>query len=234
MTTTLYLVRHAEAEGNWRRTFQGHSNSDVSEKGYRQLEYLARRFADIPLDAVYASPLKRAYETAKAIDRAAGLPIVTDDGLMEINGGAFEGVPFAELPLRFPVEEARWDNEPWAFEAPGGESMRSVYERMRDTIGRIVRAHAGGTVAVASHGCAIRNYLCFAQGWPIERIGEVGWCDNTAVSRIEFGDDFLPRPVYLNDSSHLPPCGRAHLKRHFARVSDGLCIIQVFFEPRSV
>ena len=103
MTTTLYLVRHAEAEGNWRRTFQGHSNSDVSEKGYRQLEYLARRFADIPLDAVYASPLKRAYETAKAIDRAAGLPIVTDDGLMEINGGAFEGVPFAELPLRFPV-----------------------------------------------------------------------------------------------------------------------------------
>lgn len=204
MTTTLYLVRHAEAEGNWRRTFQGHSNSDVSEKGYRQLEYLARRFADIPLDAVYASPLKRAYETAKAIDRAAGLPIVTDDGLMEINGGAFEGVPFAELPLRFPVEEARWDNEPWAFEAPGGESMRSVYERMRDTIGRIVRAHAGGTVAVASHGCAIRNYLCFAQGWPIERIGEVGWCDNTAVSRIEFGDDFLPRPVYLNDSSHLP------------------------------
>ena len=174
MTTTLYLVRHAEAEGNWRRTFQGHSNSDVSEKGYRQLEYLARRFADIPLDAVYASPLKRAYETAKAIDRAAGLPIVTDDGLMEINGGAFEGVPFAELPLRFPVEEARWDNEPWAFEAPGGESMRHVYERMRDTIGRIVRTHAGGTVAVASHGCAIRNYLCHAQGWPIERIGEVG------------------------------------------------------------
>ena len=170
MTTTLYLVRHAEAEGNWRRTFQGHSNSDVSEKGYRQLEYLARRFAEIPLDAVYSSPLKRAYETARAIDRAAGLPIVTDDDLMEINGGVFEGVPFAELPLRFPVEEARWDNEPWAFEAPGGESMRSVYERMRGAIGRIVRAHAGGTVAVASHGCAIRNLMRLWQLRPGEKV----------------------------------------------------------------
>ena len=44
MTTTLYLVRHAEAEGNWKRTFQGHIDSEVSEKGWTQLDYLARRF----------------------------------------------------------------------------------------------------------------------------------------------------------------------------------------------
>ena len=44
MTTTLYLVRHAEAEGNWKRTFQGHIDSEVSEKGWTQPDYLARRF----------------------------------------------------------------------------------------------------------------------------------------------------------------------------------------------
>ena len=99
--TTLYLVRHCEAEGNWRRTFQGHTDSEVSDKGRRQLEKLAQRFAPIHLDAVYSSPLKRAVATAQAIDRAAGLPIQLEPDVIEINGGRFEGVPFADLPRLF-------------------------------------------------------------------------------------------------------------------------------------
>ena len=60
MTTTLYLVRHAEAEGNWKRTFQGHIDSKVSEKGWMQLDYLARRFEQVHLNAGWSSPLKPA------------------------------------------------------------------------------------------------------------------------------------------------------------------------------
>lgn len=204
MTTTLYLVRHAEAEGNWKRTFQGHIDSEVSEKGWTQLDYLARRFEQVRLDAVYSSPLKRAWATAEAINRFAGLPITPERGLMEIDGGAFEGVPFAELPARYPEENARWDNTPWLFKAPGGESMRHVFERMQMTVDAIVRANPGRVIAAASHGCAIRNYLCYALGWPLERIADVCWCDNTAVSLIEFDGGFRPHPVYLNDASHLP------------------------------
>ena len=202
--TILYLVRHAEAEGNWRRTFQGHVDSEISQKGYRQLDYLSERFRDIPLDVIYSSPLKRAYETACAINRYHNLPITTDKGLMEINGGDFEGVPFAELPQRFPVENTQWEQTPWDFVAPHGESMREVYARMRDTITRILRENQGKSVAVASHGCAIRNFLCFVRGWGIERVGDGGWCDNTAVSMITYDDQLHPAIQYLNDASHLP------------------------------
>ena len=82
--------------------------------------------------------------------------------------------------------------------------MRHVFERMQMTVDAIVRANPGRVIAAASHGCAIRNYLCYALGWPLERIADVCWCDNTAVSLIEFDGGFRPHPVYLNDAAHLP------------------------------
>ena len=201
--TRLYIVRHCEARGNIDRIFQGHTDADISEKGARQLEKLAQRFAGIPLDAVYTSPLRRARLTADAVNRAHGLPVHIEQGLIEIDGGALEGKPWANFPQEYPAEARAWCVDPGAFQAPGGESMREVYERVRDATLRIVRAHPGQTVAAASHGCAIRNLLCFAHGLPVERIDEIEWCDNTAVSLLEFGDDLVPKVVFENDTSHL-------------------------------
>lgn len=203
MTTKIYLIRHAEAEGNWRRTFQGHSDGEISEKGHRQLELLSGRFCDVTLDAVYSSPLRRAMATAQAVNRA-GLPIITDERLIEINGGGFEGLRFDELSEHFPTEHENWRLSPHLFTAPDGESMESVYARMREVMGEIAKNNAGKTVAVASHGCAIRNYQCFALGLALPHISEVTWCDNTAVTELEYDEDFSPRIILLGDSSHLP------------------------------
>lgn len=60
--------------------------------------------------------------------------------------------------------------------------MACVYARMAEGLTAVAAAHPGEAVAVASHGCAIRNALCWARGWPIERLGEVPWADNTAVA----------------------------------------------------
>ena len=66
--TTLYLIRHAEAEGNIERRFQGHYNGKISENGEKQLRYLKKRFRKIHLNAVYTSPLSRAVATADAVN----------------------------------------------------------------------------------------------------------------------------------------------------------------------
>lgn len=200
----MYLIRHAEAEGNWRRLFQGHLNGAVSEKGERQLDLLAARFEAVQLDALYSSPLIRAVQTAEAVNRHARLPVVLRDELMEIHGGAFEGLPFSELPILFPDQFTLWEENPCAFTAPEGETMRAVFARMRDAIDRITRENAGKTIAVVSHGCAIRNYQCYASGWEIEELNYVPWCDNTAVSCIEYDAQFAPHICYLSDSTHLP------------------------------
>lgn len=201
--TRIYLIRHAEAEGNIRRLFQGHYDGAVSENGRRQLERLRERCRPYPFAAVYSSPLRRAVETARAARGGRRLPIHTDERLMEICGGHWEGKPWDDLPGLFPTENHVWENEPWNFEPEGGEPMRSVYARMHTVVGEIARRYAGRTVCVVSHGCAIRNFLCWAQGWPIERLSEVPWVDNTAVSIIDFDDAFSPHVVRLGDNSHL-------------------------------
>lgn len=201
--TRIYLVRHAEAEGNINRVFQGHYNADLSENGRRQLEQLKERFKDIKIDAAYSSPLKRAYQTAQAANYYHKLPIKTLDGLMEINGGHWEGVKWDEIPNLFPEENEDWTTAPWNFAPQDGESMRQVYDRMWNTILQISKENAERTVLVASHGCAIRNFICQAKGWPIERLREVEWFENTSVSTIDFDDKFNAQIVSLNDASHL-------------------------------
>lgn len=203
MKTTLYIVRHCEARGNVDRIFQGHTDADISEKGKAQLERLAERFRDIPLDAVYSSPLKRARLTADAINRYHGLPVHIHPGLIEIHGGYMEGKPWADFPVTNPEDARRWNLEPWLFAPQGGESMQAVYDRIWRAVGDIVTAEEGGAVAVASHGCAIRNLLCRAKGWPIQRLAEVAWCDNTGVSILEFDGPDKCRVVLENDISHL-------------------------------
>ena len=201
--TRIYLVRHAEAEGNVMRIFQGHIDADISPRGALQLQRLSERFARTAFDAVVASPLRRAYKTAEALNSRHGLYIRTDNALMEINGGCFEGQPWERLPALYPALHDAWENRPWDFEPKNGESMRHVYARMRDALAALAKAHAGGAVCVVSHGCAIRNYLCFAHGWPIERLGDVPWCDNTAVSVIDYDDGGKPHIIEENDASHL-------------------------------
>ena len=65
--TTLYLIRHAEAEGNLYRIAQGQCDSIITDRGYQQIAALAERFRDEPIDAVYSSDLTRTCITAGAI-----------------------------------------------------------------------------------------------------------------------------------------------------------------------
>lgn len=201
--TRIYLIRHTEAEGNTRRLFQGHYDGAVSENGRLQLEKLRQRCREYPFAAIYSSPLKRAMETARAARGERKLPIETDERLMEICGGRWEGKPWGEIPQLYPEENRLWEHEPWNFEPEGGEPMRSVYARMRQIVTEIARKNPGRTVCVVSHGCAIRNFLCWAQGWPIERLPDVPWVDNTAVSVIDFDDALTPHVCVLGDNSHL-------------------------------
>lgn len=85
--TTVYLVRHAKSIGNTERIFQGRSNLGLSAEGRAQLPQLAERFRNIPLEAVYSSPLQRAVQTAEAVSHYHHLPIQTEVYFIEIYDG---------------------------------------------------------------------------------------------------------------------------------------------------
>lgn len=203
--TKVLVIRHCEAAGNTNRVFQGHTDSPISENGQKQLDLLKIRCRNLPIDVIYTSPLQRAYATAEAVNVFHQAPIRVCDGLIEINGGVWEGKKWADLPELYPDEARKWNMEPENFSPENGEPMRSVYDRMRRSVLEIVRENPGKNICVTSHGCAIRNLLCWAMGKPIEQLNTVDWCDNTALSMLEFDASLTPCVVSANDGAHLSP-----------------------------
>lgn len=202
--TTIILVRHCEAEGNKLRVFQGHWNGKITDNGKKQLNYLSGKMKNIPFDYLYSSPLSRAISTAKACNVNHNLPIHINKNLIEINGGDWEGKRWDSFPNDFSKEITDWTYEPHKFTAPNGEAMTDVYKRMSETITAIAKEHQGKRICIASHGCSIRNFLCFAKGFDVSSVNDVEWCDNTGICVIEYDEKFKPSIVVENDSNHIP------------------------------
>ena len=201
----IYVVRHCEAAGNKARVFQGSTDCEISETGEIQLKYLWERFKNIHIDKVYSSPLKRAYKTALAATHGKGLEVIKEPLLREICGGIIEGMSFEDIFKQHEDLELCWNNAPEDFAPPKGESMREVYERVWQGVLKIANdpENQGKTILISSHGAAIRNLLCHALFDTIDRLNEVPWSNNTAVSLLVF-DEKGVKVEFINDSSHVP------------------------------
>lgn len=201
--TQIYLIRHAEAEGNLYRRLHGWYNSLITENGYRQIAALEERFRNIHIDAVYSSDLFRTCTTAAAIYKAKGLELNTRRALREIHVGEWEDLPFAEVVHRFPEEFDHFNTNHPEFSCEGSETFAQVRERAGDAILNIARENPNKTVAIFSHGVAIRNSLARFMGCSVDEVAEkVPHGDNTAVALLEVENGKV-NVVYYNDNSHL-------------------------------
>lgn len=201
--TRIYIIRHCEGEGNIRHIFNGTTDCDISDLGALQLDALAERFKDIPLDKAYASPLKRAIKTAKAVMRGKDIELGIDPSLIELYGGIVEGEPFKESFEKFPDLKDAWNNHPQDFHPVDAESMRDAYDRIYDAILRIAKRDDGKTVAIASHGGVIRCLLSRLIYGTIDKLKDVPWCTNTDVTLLEVENGEISL-IYNSDHSHLP------------------------------
>jgi probable phosphoglycerate mutase len=201
--TKLIFVRHGEAEGNLKRVFQGCTDGELTKKGFMQVRSVAKRLRHEPIDIIYSSPLKRAYETAKAIaDEKQILNIHLEEGLREIYGGEWENVPWDELPKRWPKEYNEWEQRPHLLCAPLGESMKNACERFSVSVEKIIAMNLGKNICIATHGTVLRTFICHLHNWSFEQLGNVKWQDNTAVTIVEF-DKGEYNILLEGDNSHL-------------------------------
>ena len=202
--TKVYVVRHCETEGNLKHIFQGHSDLPVTETGEKQLQALSEYFKDIYLDKIYHSPLPRTLKTGMAIRGVKTCDLIPFDGLIEINGGVYEGKNFLDIFNEFPGFKDMWSNHPQDFAPENGETMRDAYERIWQTVKNLAQQNKGKTIACATHGGVIRCLLCRFLKGDIEKLSELDFVGNTAVSIIEFDDDFVPTLTLNNSIAHLP------------------------------
>jgi broad specificity phosphatase PhoE len=146
--TTLLLVRHGETDWNAEGRLQGHTDRPLNDFGRRQAAALAERLADDGVDAVYASDLARARETAEILADRLGLPVVTDPDLRERNWGNWEGLTGSE---RDRVEYA-------------GEEREAHGERVIRAVRRIAEQHPGERIVIVTHGGSLRRIQVAAYG----------------------------------------------------------------------
>lgn len=139
--TTLLLVRHGETDWNAQRRWQGNADVPLNERGREQARRLADSFVEDGVDAIYASDLARARETAEILAARLGLPVVVDPDLREIDVGSREGLTGEEVGVR------EWD----------GESKEAHRDRTLRALARIVAGHPGSRVLVVAHGGTLRR-----------------------------------------------------------------------------
>ncbi len=202
--TTIYLIRHAEAEGNLYRVAHGQYNSTITPRGYRQLGALRRRFADIPIDAVYGSDLFRTQTTASAIYKPKGLVFHAMPLLREVSLGAWEEMTWVEIERMDHQMLVDFNKRPDRWRVDGAEPFAVVRDRMMEAIRQIARECPDATVAATSHGAASRVLLGTLHGLSLREIGETRHGDNTSVSKLEVEGDQI-RVIYEGDNSHMPP-----------------------------
>ena len=201
----LYFMRHGETVWNTERRYQGMTDIELSEEGLRQAECAAKRFKNIKIDKIYASPLKRAMKTAEKIAAEKGLEIISEDDFREIHFGEWEGKTVPELTEKYGESYTNFIRDPHKYGFHGEGSVENVINRIKPGIDRLI-AEEKGNVLIVSHGGIIRLMIMYIMGLDSSWFTKM-WINNTGVSIIEIKDG-RKLLLTLNDSAHLAETGQ--------------------------
>jgi 2,3-bisphosphoglycerate-dependent phosphoglycerate mutase len=150
--TRIIAIRHGETAWNVDTRIQGHLDIPLSANGRWQAERLAEALRDEPIQAIYASDLTRAWETAQYVGRATRVNVTPEIGLRERGFGDFEGKTFAEIEVLLPEQSLRWRRRDPDFSPPGGESLLALRTRVIEAAQRLAALHPGEQIALVGHG----------------------------------------------------------------------------------
>jgi len=199
----LLLIRHGETDDNAGRLALGRRDVPLNERGRAQAEALARALSDrYEIEAIYSSPLQRALATARPLADAFRVDIAIEPGLIEMDIGELESLPFDQVREGYPDFMKRWlSDEPGGAVMPGGESLRQVQERAWPVVEAVRERHSEGLVAIVSHNFIILTLLCRVLDVPLAQFRRLRQ-DLAAFSLVELTSERRTL-LRLNDRCHL-------------------------------
>ena len=196
----LLLIRHATNDWVGEKLAGWTPGVHLNDEGRAQAVALAARLAEVPLAAVYSSPLERTMETAQPLAEAHGLTIQVREQLGETRYGDWTGRSLKELK-----DEKLWpvvQVYPGGARFPGGESMREVQARLVAELDTIRDAHPEQTVAVVSHSDPIKMAVAHYLGLPLDLFQRLS-ISPASVTAFAFSQ-LGPRLICLNYTAALP------------------------------
>jgi probable phosphomutase (TIGR03848 family) len=182
----LFLIRHGENDYSRTGKLAGRlPGVNLNERGRKQAEELGKAFAEIPIAAIYSSPLERAVQTAEPIATVRGLRIVQEPGLLESNVGDWQGKSIGRLALT-----KYWkivQSAPSRARHPGGESFMQTQTRIVSTLEVICAKHRDrDMVACIFHSDPIKLAVAHYLGLPLDHFQRLG-CDTGSVTMLAVG-----------------------------------------------
>jgi probable phosphoglycerate mutase len=198
--TQLLLIRHAHNDWVNRRLAGWTPGVHLSDEGHAEASALAQRLADYRLDAVYASPLERAQQTARYLAEPRGLPVRTLEGLGEVRYGSWTGRELSALrhePLWRTVQA-----RPSLARFPDGESLAEMQARALAALEALRRDHPNEVVAVVSHGDVIKALVAHYTGMHLDHFQRLAVA-TASLTVVRISDEGA-RLILFNDTGHVP------------------------------
>jgi len=209
MTTRLLLVRHAQTDWNADGRFMGQKDIELSALGLRQAEAVGRRLARERPQAIYASDLKRAWQTAEQIHHAIAEscapdpppPLLPEPAWREMSFGDWEGLDYQQITTEHPEALKAWETDYLHYAPPGGENVAQMLERIFSAHAQIIERHSEASVILVAHGGTLQALLAHLLGLPLDRMWQIHM-SNTGISEV----GLHPAGAVLNlfnDTCHL-------------------------------
>lgn len=199
MDTIIYLTRHGQTLWNIEKRLQGRGNSPLTEDGIERAKELRDRIKNIHIDIIYSSPIERALNTANIIKGDKDVEVVTDDGLMEMCFGDYEGRKTDEVMQ----ENSSWDisliiKGNTKLSAPNGETLEEVRNRVSITMDRIIEENRGKTILIVAHGITLKALMYYFKDEEVnsEVMGQA------TLTKIKVSEDNEFNIEFKNDNSH--------------------------------
>ena len=199
MNTVIYLTRHGQTLWNIEKRLQGRGNSPLTEQGIERAKELRDRIKDIHIDVIYSSPIERALTTANIIKGDKSIEVITDDGLMEMCFGDYEG----QITDEVMKENPNWDislimKGNTELTAPNGENLAEVRDRVARSMNKIIEENRGKTILIVAHGITLKAIMYYFKDEEVN--SEVmGQATLTKVNVDENNKFYIE---FKNDNSH--------------------------------
>ena len=197
----LILVRHGQTDWNREYRVQGQSDMPLNRTGLAQAEAIAMALKAEPIEAIYSSPLKRAYQTAKAIRQIHPVEIITNEGLKELDVGEVDGLYYPSLKTETPEFFAAWMADPGSVRWPGGETLPELQHRVWNAVQEITSNDHSGSVVITSHFFTLLTLLCRILGLELASFRRLN-LGVAGISIVEFSGE-KGKLVSFNDTCHL-------------------------------
>lgn len=199
--THIYLVRHGQTAWNREEIFRGRTDVPLDETGLHEATSAAAFFREREIEALYSSPLSRAWQTAEKIASVVHREVNPLPGIIDMSFGNWEGRSLKDVREMDPERYRQWREETHLLRLPGGETLDEVRGRAMEALEEVIARHAEKTVVLVSHRVVNKVILCGILDLDNSHFWQMGQ-DTTAINLIQHKDGKFSL-LLMNETCHL-------------------------------